>query len=125
MAELKDDGLVTVCVLHNTAESGAMPVYKLAEVFTQYFDERNISMNRAYLARGVDEQIDMVIRIDNEGSRPRIGQYAVLRFYDGQEDDNGDQFRIDLVQPMTDEDGLKVFDLTLSRLEKNYDTIIK
>lgn len=125
MAELKDDGLVTVCNLQNTAESGAMPVYKLAEVFTQYFDERNISMNRAYLARGVDEQIDMVIRIDNEGSRPKIGQYAVLQYYDGQEDEKGDQFRIDLVQPMTDEDGLKVFDLTLSRLEKNYDTIIK
>lgn len=124
MAQLKDDGVVTICELINTAEAGDMPVYTLSGLFTQYYAERNISLTRSYLAKGVDERVDMVIRIANERQRPRIGQYALLRYYDEQENEDGDQFRIDLVQPMTDEDGLKVFDLTLSRLEENYDCTI-
>lgn len=124
MAELRDDGLVTVCKLENTAEAGDMPVYRLTGLFTSYYGERQISLTRSYLARGVDEQVDMVIRIADDGYRPRIGQYAVLRFYSGQEKDAGDQYRINLVQPITDEDGLRAYDLTLSRLEENYDVTL-
>ncbi len=124
MAQLMDDGVVTICDLINTAEAGDMPVYRLSGLFTQYYAERTISLTRSYLAKGVDERVDMVIRIANERQRPHIGQYAILRYYDEQENENGDQFRIDLVQPMTDDDGLKVFDLTLSRLEENYDFTI-
>lgn len=124
MAELRDDGLVTVCTLENMAESGDMPVYRLIGIFTQYYGERQISLTRSYLARGVDEQVDMVIRIADDGYRPRIGQFAVLRFYSGQENDAGDQYRITLVQPLTDEDGLRCYDLTLSRMEENYDAVI-
>lgn len=123
MAQLMDDGLVMICDLINTAEAGDMPVYSLSELFTQYYAEQSIGLTRSYLAKGVDERVDMVIRIAFEGHRPRIGQYAMLTYYDGQENENGDQFRIDLVQPNTDEDGLKCFDLTLYRLEDNYDTV--
>lgn len=122
---LKDDGIVTVCNLINTSSSGMMPVYELDELYTQCYEERSISMNRAYLARGVDEQIDMVIRIDSDGQRPKIGQYALLQYYDGQEEEQGDQYRITLVQPVSDDHGLKAYDLTLSRLEKNYDATIR
>jgi hypothetical protein len=39
--------------------------------------------------------------------------YAVL--------DDAEQYRIDNVQRLKDDEGLKVVDLTLSRLEENYD----
>lgn len=120
MADLYDSGLVTICALENTAEDGNMPVYKLTELFTQSFEEKTVSLTRSYLARGVDQRVDMVIRIASDGFRPKIGQYAILTYYEGQESENGDQFRIDLVQATTDEDELRVYDLTLYRLEENY-----
>jgi hypothetical protein len=35
--------------------------------------------------------------------------------------DDGNQYRIDMVQQLTDEYGLKVTDLTLYRLDQNFD----
>lgn len=121
MADLLDSGTVTLCKLVNYALPGDMAKYKLKKIISQNYDERQIGLNRAYLARGADMQVDMVIRIWDEGVRPRIGYYAVLTDYKWQDDPEGDQFRIDLVQPTLNEDGLQVFDLTLYRLEKNYD----
>ena len=43
----------------------------------------------------------------------RINDYAVL--------EDGNQYRIDFIQHMDNEDGLPVTDLTLVRLEENYD----
>ncbi len=121
MADLLDSGIITICKLVDIALPGDMTKYKLKKIITQNYDERLIGLNRAYLARGADTQVDMVVRIWDEGVRPRIGYYAVLTDYKWQEDPCGDQFRIELVQPILDDDGLQVFDLTLSRLEKNYD----
>ena len=42
-----------------------------------------------------------------------VKQYAVM--------DDGKQYVIDMVQRSEDEDGLKVSDLTLRRLDDNYD----
>ena len=75
------------------------------------------------MAAGANQKIDFVARILNLGTRPKIGDYVILSFYDGQENENGDQFRLDNVQPLTDDDGNKVFDLTLSRLEKFYEIL--
>lgn len=124
MADLLDSGTVTLCKLVNYALPGDMATYKLKKIISQNYDERQIGLNRAYLARGADMQVDMVIRIWDEGVRPSIGYYAILTDYKWQDNPCGDQFRIDLVQPTINEDGLQVFDLTLSRLENNYDAII-
>lgn len=125
MNGMMDDGQVTFCSLINTAENGSMPVYWLEALQTQYFEERQIGITRAYLAKGADEQIDMLIRIYDEGIRPKIGMYAVLKYYEGQEDaDNGDQYRITLVQPTVDDNNLRVYDVQLQRLERNYDADI-
>lgn len=120
MADLYDSGLVTICALSNTASDGNMPVYALTGLYTQSFEEKTVSLTRSYLARGVDQRVDMVIRIESEGFRPKVGQYALLTFYEGQENEAGDQYRIDLVQATTNEDELRVYDLTLYRLEENY-----
>lgn len=116
-----DAGILILCSLENVAENGAMPQDKLVEKYKCYFEERSIGLTRSYLAKGADEQVDMVVRVWNEGVRPRISDYAVLLNYDSQENDKGDQYRITLVQPTTNDDGLKCYDLTLERLGENYD----
>lgn len=118
---LMDDGLVQFFNLTNTAEAGAMPVYTLSALGgSQGFAEVTVGVSRQYLAKGVDEQIDMMIQIWPEAIRPKIGQIAVLTYYEYQENENGDQFRIDNVQRI-DADGLQFFQISLQRLEKNYD----
>lgn len=115
-----DDGGVKICALINTADAGDMPAYKLKVLIDQSFEEQSIGVTRAYLAKGADELVDMVIRIHDEWVRPKAGQYAVLYDYQYQENEAGDQYRITLVQPSRDEDNLHCFDLTLARLEENY-----
>lgn len=121
MADLLDAGVLTLCNLTNTAVLGDMASYKLVPVISQFFGERQIGINRAYLAKGADEQVDMLARIWDEGVRPKIGQYAVITKYRYQENPDGDQYRITLVQPTTNEDGLRVFDLQLERLVDYYE----
>lgn len=123
---MKDAGIVTICKLTNTAASGLMPKEELVpleyegEVLTWRFEDRFIGYSRQYEAKGVGERIDKLIRIWN-APQVRIGYYAVLTDYEGQENENGDQYRIDNVQPQIDENGLKVTDITLYRLDELYD----
>lgn len=122
---MMDAGVVTICTLENTAAAGDMPKPKLVplmyedEELTWQFEERTVGMNRQYQAKGVSERVDMLIRIWR--APVRIGMYAVLTDYDGQENEDGDQYRIDNVQQLIDDHGLKVTDLTLYRLEEYYD----
>lgn len=123
---MKDAGIVTICKLTNTAASGLMPKEELVpleyegEVLTWRFEDRFIGYSRQYEAKGVGERIDKLIRIWN-APQVRIGYYAVLTDYEGQENESGDQYRIDNVQPQIDENGLKVTDITLYRLDELYD----
>ena len=114
-----DDGVVFICTLQNVAEPGKMPTEQLTKYRKFWYGERYVGYNRQYAARGVNENIDMMIRIPYDRG-VRIGMYAVLG--------NGEQYRIDLVSQATDFTGyqnerrsLKYTDLTLSRLEHNYD----
>ena len=122
---MMDDGLCLLCTLENVAEPGDMPrevlrPVKDGDVTAEWqFESRKIGYNRQYEAKGVSERVDMLIRIWQAPAR--IGMYAVLSEYDGQENPNGDQYRIDNVQQLTDDDGLKVTDLTLYRLDELYE----
>ena len=121
MQALMDDGTVEFFDLTNVADPGAMPEEKLVSAGSaQGFSEVTFGVTRQYLAKGVDEQVDMVIQIWPEAVRPKIGQIAVLTDYEYQENEEGDQFRIDDARKMQ-EDGLDFFQLTLRRLEDNYD----
>jgi hypothetical protein len=61
---------------------------------------------------GADQYISKLVRI---WELPvNVGEFAVI---------GNDQYRIDMVQYLRDEDGLKVCDLTLSKLEDRYDCI--
>lgn len=106
------DGYLTLYTLVNIAEKGLMPKDKLVAIGSEYYGVRTVGYNRYYAALGANQSVDMLVRIwRNTGVK--IGDYAVL------EDEN--QYRIDFIQHLTDEDGLNVTDLTLTRLESNYD----
>lgn len=112
---MRDAGLVSICTLTNMAQAGSMPREQLSIVDTLRFEERTVGMNRYYAAQGVNQQIDLMIRVWRCPAA-QAGRYALLTDsdYDG-------QYRIQQVQHRLDEDGLKVSDLTLTRLERNYD----
>lgn len=112
---MRDAGLVTVCTLQNSAEAGLMPQETLTPVFADYFGERTVGYSRYYQALGVNEQVDMLIRI-GRATGARIGMYAVLSM-----SENDGQYRITNVQHLLDDDGLKCTDLTLTRMDDLYE----
>ena len=109
---MRFDKLLTLYKLVNTAEKGLKPTYKLSWLSTEFYAERVVGYNRQYAALGANQSIDALVRIWRN-MEIKANDYAVL------EDEN--QYRISFVQHLTDEDGLEVTDLTLSRLESNYD----
>lgn len=125
---MKDAGIVTICRLKNIALDGDMPRDVLVplkdedeNVLTWQFEERVIGYRRQYEAKGVEERVDMLIRIWR--CPVRIGMYAVLTDYEGQENPEGDQYRIDSVTNALDENGLKITDLTLYRMDDLYEVL--
>ncbi len=110
-----DRGILCVCTLTNTAANGAMPVEQLTPLSRHCYEERAIGYGRQYAAKGVNEQVDLLARIWYDGA-VRIGMIVYL-------EDTNEQFRIDNVQHLIDDNGLRVTDLTLSRMEDYYDVI--
>lgn len=113
---MMDAGEVKFYSVTDISEAGGMPAPRL--VMCEYdgadgmlFEDRRISFARQYAAMGVDQQIDRIIRIWR--TPVRIGEVVIV--------DDDEQYRIDNVQPTTDDDGLLVTDLTLRRLEDNYE----
>ena len=98
--------------LQNTAAKGLMPKEQLVKTGEEYYGSRVIGYNRQYAALGADQRIDELVRIWRN-NQVRTNHYAVL--------EDGLQYRINFVQHLLDDDGLEVTDLTLVRLEENYD----
>lgn len=105
------DGILTVYELRNIAEKGAMPKDMLIQRSEHYFGDRLVTYSRQYAAMGADQRVDRLVRIW-EDKTIRVQNYVII---------DGDQYRIDMVQHLLDDDGLKVTDLTLYRLEDNYE----
>ena len=112
---MMDAGTVTLCELVNTAPPGAMPVEVLSPLDSMYYEDRFIGYGRFYAAKGVNEQVDLIVRTWR-WKAAKIGLYAVLS-----DSDNDGQYRITNVQNLLDDDGLQATDLTLTALENNYD----
>ena len=119
---MKDAGMVTLCELSNTADKGNMPKDVLVKLRSHLFEERTVGYGRQYAALGVNERVDYLIRIWRDAG-VHVGMYALRTDYEGQVNENGDQFRIDNVQQLTDEDGLKVTDISLYRMDQLYEVI--
>jgi hypothetical protein len=117
---MMDDGIIKICDLTNLAPDGDMPMNQLTVLDSMYFGSRTVGYNRQYAAKGVNEQVDMLVRVWRNNT-VHIGMFAVLTNYEGQVNESGDQYRIDNVQHLLDDDGLKVTDLTLSRMDELYE----
>ena len=109
---MMDSGTCRIYTVTDAAGNGEMPAPTLHEYgdYEWSFEDRMISYSRQYAAMGVDQQIDRIIRIWR--TPVRIGDVVVI---------GTEQYRIDNVQPTLDDDSLQVTDLTLRRLEANYD----
>lgn len=117
-----DSGKVTFCDLVDISDDAGMPRPVLREVYPCMFENRIIGYNRRYAAMGVNQDVSALIRIwrpplrDDRSPCVAIGMYAVI------EDSEIDgQYRVDVVQPLNNFDGIAILEITLSALEDNYD----
>lgn len=117
-----DDGKVTLCDLVDVSEGGSMPDWKLRPVHTCMFENRIIGFNRRYAALGVNQDLAALIRIwrpplrKDRSPMVQIGTVAIL---EGSEIDG--QYRVDVIQPLQNFDGINVVELSLAQLETHYD----
>lgn len=117
-----DDGKATFCDLIDQAQGGDMPKPKLKMVHVGMFENRIVGFNRRYAAMGVNQEISALIRIwrpplrEDRTPAVQVGMVAVL-----EESEIDGQYRVDVVQPLSNFDGINVTELTLSRLEDNYE----
>lgn len=110
---LLDDGIIGFYELQNVGLKGDMPKEKLVEVCKQYYGARTISYSRQYQAKSVNEQVDMLVRVWDEGFKLQIGMYAIV---------DSQQYRITNITPALDDDtGLRIYDITLERLANWYE----
>lgn len=107
-----DDGIVNVYIITNTAEAGKKPVKGLSFRESFYFGFDTLGINRYYTALQANQQIEAVINIPGWNSIPARSAVAVM------EDDS--QFLIQMVQPMLDEDGLRITKLSLERIGEDF-----
>lgn len=113
MANNHKDGIVFLCELKKSVSLGDRPRYSLNIIGKDWFESRAIGFRRQYAAKGVNEQVDMLIRT-NYQPKARIGEIALLG--------NNEQYRITNVTHARDDDTrLRYTELTLTRLEDYYD----
>lgn len=115
-----DDGIVGVYELTKRKEPGKMPTDGLQEKERFYFGYETLGINRYYTALQASQQIESVISIPGWVMIPANRHIAVIADVDGNLTSECDQFRIVMVQPTTDEDGLRITRLSLERLGDNY-----
>lgn len=115
---MMNEGRLFFYKLKNTAANGAKPVDKLVPVGWAYYEERSIGVTRLYAAAGANRRIDALLRVYGLPDLPKLDNRRVEYVIP----EDGEQYRISVVQKVVDEDAL---DLTLERLEDNYDVLTK
>ena len=108
-----DSGTLEVFELRECAAQGRKPKKILRPLFEPcFYGELQVGYKRQYAAMGVSQQVDKLVRIW-QNRDIAIGMVAVL--------DESQQYRIDLAQHLSDENGEPVPHLTLRRLGGLYD----
>lgn len=119
-----DSGKVTFCDLTDVSGAADMPKHVLKPVYPCMFENRIVGFNRRYAAMGVNQDISALIRIwrpplrEDRTPMVAVGMYAVL-----EESELDGQYRVDVVQPLVNFDGIAITEITLSKLETNYDIL--
>lgn len=111
VTQVYPDGVVTVCSLADAAAPGYRPKTALRPVITLRYEERRLGIQRYYEGKQNQAQIERVIRVPRAGS---------VSSQDVAITEDGEQYRIDLVQVVTDVYPPSV-DLTLARITQKYE----
>ena len=102
-----NDGIVEICKIENSGESGYKPVKRLVPVFTLNYAERKLGIKRYYSGKQNQVEISRVIRVPQPPEEITNQNIAVT--------EKRTQYRIDLVQAVTDVYP-PCYDLTLTRI---------
>lgn len=105
-----DDGIVFFYDKVNTAEPGNKPVYALRETARACFHRDELGVTRYYYALQAGRQVEAVISVYRDAP-VRVGQIAAI---------DCTQYRVDMVQPTTDDDGIEITRVTLVHTEEHY-----
>ena len=106
-----DDGILKICRAVNIGEAGMKPVIRLEEKESFYFGYDNLGINRYYTALQARQTIEAVVNIPGWSD---ISALDVCVMEDGR------QYKLAMIQPTMDENGLRVTKLSLERLGENY-----
>ncbi len=115
-----DDGIVGVYELTQVKIPGKKQTEGLSLKERFYFEYENLGINRYYTALQANQKIESVISVPGWAMIPANRHIAVIADLDGNLTSECDQFRIVMVQPTTDEDGLRITRLSLERVGDNY-----
>ena len=107
-----DDGILTIYEGTNSAEPGTKPVPALAEKSKHYFEFDTLGITRYYTALQADQKIAAVVDIPG-WHNVRTTDICIL--------EDGGQYTVAMVQPTTDEDGLRIMKLSLERVSQTYE----
>ena len=106
-----DDGILTIYRTVNTADPGDKPKIALEEKERFHFGFDTLGIQRYYTAMQAQQMIEAVVNIPgwNDISATDI---CVL--------ENGCQYKLGMIQPMLDENELRITKLSLERLGEMY-----
>lgn len=115
-----DDGIVGVYEITETIVPGKQPQegLNLSERF--FFSYDTLGINRYYTALQANQEISAVINIPGWNTIQANKNIAIIADADGYIEADTPQYRIVMVQPMTDEYGLRITRLSLERIGDNY-----
>ena len=106
-----DDGILTICQTANIGEKGMKPVIGLVEKEKFYFRYDTLGFRRYYTALQAHQTIESVVNIPGWNDILAL-DICVM--------EDGRQYKLAMIQPTTDENGLKITKLSLERLGENY-----
>lgn len=109
VSQTYNDGLVAVYTVTDAARPGYQPVERLTKKAVLRYEERQLGLQRAYLAKQNQADVERVLRT------PRLRGVSTQ---DVAVTEDGRQYRIDLVQSVADV-WPPSMDLTLARLEQD------
>lgn len=109
VSQTYNDGLVAVYMVTDAARPGYQPVERLTKKAVLHYEERQLGLQRAYLAKQNQVDVERVLRT------PRLRGVSTQ---DVAVTEDGRQYRIDLVQSVADV-WPPSMDLTLARLEQD------
>ncbi|MDD3393787.1 MAG: hypothetical protein PHG19_03985 [Anaerotignum sp.] len=107
-----NDGIVTICSVTNIAQAGYKPKQGLVLRANLRFDEQRLGINRLYLSRQDQAEIERLIRVQR-GKDISVQDVAII---------DGRQYKIDTVQSIKDIYPPSL-DLALTKIEQEYEVM--